>query len=242
MKNSKVKAFTLIELSVVLIIIGLIISAIVAGNELISQARVRGVIREVQSIQTSINTFKLKFDYLPGDFPKAGAIWTSATCANSNATAGCNGNGDYIIPISAGTNGSEGYRVWQHLSLSGLMNAEYTGTSAMTDQFKSSYAEGGYIIVRYTSPFASSLSYNFLEMGGWNGTLSTNGLLTPVDAYGLDSKMDDGIANKGKLFGIDGSNISGGRCSYPVGSTNGLPNYNILGTQGAYCRMKIMTE
>ncbi|MFN7038694.1 MAG: type II secretion system protein [Alphaproteobacteria bacterium] len=62
------KAFTLIELSVVLVIVGFIISGVVAGTEIINQSRMRRLINDVTQVQTAINTFREKFGFLPGDF------------------------------------------------------------------------------------------------------------------------------------------------------------------------------
>ncbi|MFN7039378.1 MAG: prepilin-type N-terminal cleavage/methylation domain-containing protein [Alphaproteobacteria bacterium] len=244
MKKFKAQAFTLIELSIVIIIIGLIAGGIVAGNELISQAKVRGLVREIQALTTSINSFKLKFNYLPGDFPYAGAIWTSATCLNSAAPTGCNGNGNYQVVSNGGVNGSEGYRVWQHLSLANMINGEYTATSAITDQFPLKYSSKTLVMLRYIYPFVNSIRYNVLEIGSWDTVNSQpiNGEITPVDAYSIDNKIDDGIANKGRVFGNDGLNVSSGLCSYLNSSPNGLPDYNIIGTQGNYCRLKIVID
>jgi type II secretory pathway pseudopilin PulG len=92
-KMNKIKsAFTLIELSILLLIIGLIIGGITAGSSLIKQSQVRAVISEFNNIQSSIKTFRIQFNALPGDFASAGQFWASATCVNSAIDTGCNGN------------------------------------------------------------------------------------------------------------------------------------------------------
>lgn len=88
------QGFTLIELSIVLVILGLIVGGIVGGKSLIRQTELQNIVREVNALNTAVNTFKLEYDHLPGDFPEAEDYWGS-----SNAT---NGNGDgYIDPISS---------------------------------------------------------------------------------------------------------------------------------------------
>lgn len=61
--------FTLIELSIVLVIIGLIVGGVLVGQDLIAAARVRSQISQIQQYQTAVNTFKIKYAYLPGDMP-----------------------------------------------------------------------------------------------------------------------------------------------------------------------------
>ncbi|MFN7039393.1 MAG: prepilin-type N-terminal cleavage/methylation domain-containing protein [Alphaproteobacteria bacterium] len=248
MKNPKIQAFTLIELSIVIIIIGIIIGGIAAGNELLMQARIRGLINETQNVKAAINAFKLKFNALPGDFTRAGRIWTSATCTNANAPAGCNGNGDYKINLAGGgANGQEGYRFWQHLSLGGFINGTYTGTSAKTDQYKLSYSPSAYMNARYVRAYGSGWLDNYLEIGAWNSTLglAIEGELTPIDAYGLDIKIDDGVAGTGKVLGGDRyTTLIDNLCSYPTGPVLPLPlpDYNLLGEQGPFCRMKVSMD
>jgi prepilin-type N-terminal cleavage/methylation domain-containing protein len=65
------KGFTLVELSIVLVIIGLIVGGVVGGHSLIKNARLNSVVGEVQEFQTAIRAFELQYDYLPGDWPDA---------------------------------------------------------------------------------------------------------------------------------------------------------------------------
>jgi prepilin-type N-terminal cleavage/methylation domain-containing protein len=67
------RGFTLIELSIVLVIIGLIIGGILVGQDLIRVAAVRATIAQIEKYNTAANTFLVKYGYLPGDIPAAGA-------------------------------------------------------------------------------------------------------------------------------------------------------------------------
>ncbi|MFN7039392.1 MAG: prepilin-type N-terminal cleavage/methylation domain-containing protein [Alphaproteobacteria bacterium] len=241
MKNTKTQAFTLIELSIVIIIIGIIIGGILAGNELLKQAKIRGLLNDIQNIQTSINAFKLKFDALPGDFRNAGKIWTSTTCTDASTNAGCNGNSDYVITGGGGVDGQEIYRFWQHLSLGGFINGTYTGTSAMTDQYKLSYSSNLYVNIRNVPAFVGGLSNNYLEIGAWNSTLglASDGAINQIDAYQMDIKTDDSLANSGRFLGIDGYTALGIYCSYSYLSVGGEADYKLTGTRGPACRLKV---
>ena len=61
--------FTLIELSIVLVIIGLITGGILVGQDLIKAAETRGQISQIEKFNTAVNTFEGKYGYLPGDIP-----------------------------------------------------------------------------------------------------------------------------------------------------------------------------
>ena len=74
------RGFTLIELSIVLVIIGLIAGGVLAGQDLMEAARLRAVISQVERYKTAVVTFKLKYDSLPGDMPNATKIWPEEPC------------------------------------------------------------------------------------------------------------------------------------------------------------------
>ncbi len=125
--------FTLIELSIVLVVIGLVTAGILVGRDLIDQAELRSVITDVEKYQTAVNTFKAKYNCLPGDCKNATDFFGTQTggggcphpsvpsTADNPATCNGNGNGtiwgylDYV-PLDY-----EKLRFWQHLSAAGLV-------------------------------------------------------------------------------------------------------------------------
>jgi len=139
---SRRSAFTLIELSIVLVVIGLLVGSILAGQGLIRTTQLRATSAELDRYRTSVHTFEEKYDALPGDMPNATKFWGAAdpdfdTCASiSSATSvvTCNGDGSGFIADGAtpGDNRDqwyEGYRAWQHLANAGMVEGEYAGTS-----------------------------------------------------------------------------------------------------------------
>lgn len=127
--------FTLIELSIVLVIIGLIIGGILVGQDLIRNAEVRATIDEIEKYKTAIQTFRLKYNALPGDFKTAESIWGSdVSCPDTPPntdpkTVTCNGNGDEKIDVQDFSNLCERHRVWQHLSNANFIPGAFSGTT-----------------------------------------------------------------------------------------------------------------
>ncbi len=212
-RMKKNKGFSLVELAIVLVIIGLITGGILTGQELIRSSELANFSMTVNKFRVAVSTFKLKYNSLPGDLNNAFAYWPSAGCTNAVTTfdnqSGCNGNANGQINISGSAGGVlESYRYWHHLSLSGIIPGNFIGTgiggnNSLTDSagvntpklpingvcFLSSY--GGNI----TS--GTSRYYGFYPNLWDVGDASTSGrcygnFLTPAEAQSVDAKVDDG--------------------------------------------------
>ena len=121
--------FTLLELSVVLVIIGLLVGGVLVGRDLIKAAEIRAQISQIEEIKTAINTFKVKYGFIPGDMPPTQASQMGFfTFTGAQAGRGCSvegvafGNNDGIINAS-----TEGYAFWSHLADSKLISGQYGG-------------------------------------------------------------------------------------------------------------------
>ncbi|MFN7038059.1 MAG: prepilin-type N-terminal cleavage/methylation domain-containing protein [Alphaproteobacteria bacterium] len=203
------RAFTLIELAIVIIIVGIIMGGIAAGSALIKQGQIRAVIKDIQKIQTAIYAFREKFGFLPGDFSNAGAIWsTVASCPDSAAAAGCNGNGNGFF------DSSETYKIWQHLSLANMIEGSYTGLGSSRYiggvNVMSMPTNNGVYALRGTS--SSLYSYpsrlntiNLLK----DNNVGNEGALNAEDSYAIDVKIDDGAPSTGKFVAGRGSSVNG---------------------------------
>ncbi len=132
------KCFTLIELSIVIVIIGLIVAGVVGGQSLVKQAKLRAAVSEFKKYKTAVNVFKLEYNHILGDIPNATSYWTGGVTAN--------GDGNKFL-LSNPMN--EEVRAWQHLSLAGIIQGEYTGTHSgnvtviVINVPKSSYPNSG---------------------------------------------------------------------------------------------------
>lgn len=130
--------FTLIELSIVLVIIGLITAAVLVGRELVEAAALRQQIAQVQQFGTAVNTFKAKYGGLPGDLRAADATGFGMA-ARSGAAGHGDGNGtidgcDPHFP-SYEQYGCEGALFWSDLSFAGLLAANFSAANSAADTF-----------------------------------------------------------------------------------------------------------
>lgn len=125
--------FTLIELSIVLVIIGLLVGGVLVGRDLIEAGQLRTQIAQIEEYTTATHTFRLKYNCLPGDCRNAEALGLGVS-----AGPGQNGNGDKAIGYQGGSfaNGQvqaggqwtpESLDFWYHLQQAGLINTNLTG-------------------------------------------------------------------------------------------------------------------
>ena len=145
-------AFTLIELSIVLVIIGLLVGGTLSGQSLIHASELRRVTEEYKNYATAVNTFRDKYNGLPGDLPNAVSYWGSrsgaaggagtftadltdgfhwqcfAVAVDDGTTNTCNGDGDGAVGTGTEPDGwEEVLSFWKHLANAGLIEGHYAG-------------------------------------------------------------------------------------------------------------------
>jgi prepilin-type N-terminal cleavage/methylation domain-containing protein len=193
--SSPSRAFSLVEMSIVIAIIGLLVGGIMGGRNLIQAAQLRSVMTDANHYLSAAKQFRTQYNYLPGDMLTATSYWSGVVTGN--------GDGDGTIT------GDERYRFWQVLNLAGYVEDAYTGADAGTPDFKlgtnvpASRINNAGFSFYYENFVGSDETYN-LNIGNLLsfGEEQTAGppisaALIPNDAFNIDSKMDDGNPGSG---------------------------------------------
>jgi prepilin-type N-terminal cleavage/methylation domain-containing protein len=255
------KGFTLIELSIVIVIIGLIIAGVVGGQSLVNAAKLRTLIVELREHEVVVNAFKLEYRYLPGDIPNANDYWPGC---NSGATeTQCNGDGRGIVAYFdkdfGGTNATddaEPFRAWQHLSLAELVPQQYSGVSTggfteglqKGDVFFSKTGFGKMLLKNTSNMFIFKSGGNIVQRGNYGVSIGgdkvgehiLSATISVPNAKSVDNKIDDGVANAGKFIAVDGNfpPVAANSCSASGGIVGGA-DYNTasLTDNTEYCAM-----
>jgi prepilin-type N-terminal cleavage/methylation domain-containing protein len=234
----KNKGFTLIELSIVIVIIGLIVAGVVGGQALVKQANLRSVISDMNKFQVAVNTFKLEYNAIPGDFSRATNYWGGVTV---------DGNGDKRV-LWQGGNRDEAFKFWQHLSLSEILPEEYSGTQEYNPgrtfpngPLKNS---GYYFHVSFGTVSEGLFNANehVLFFGGHTSAVfgaSFNPIITSKDAISINTKIDDGKPYSGKMRvrGWDARNCAIGTFSFPANTDQVNQNSFNLSLGGNICNI-----
>jgi prepilin-type N-terminal cleavage/methylation domain-containing protein len=187
--KSQQSGFTLVEIAIVLVIIGLLLGGILKGQELINSAKVKSLANDFRTIPTYIYAYQDKFKSLPGDDANiAGHL--GGTAAQATTPAGKQGNGVIEGNWWSGTQTDESYLFWQHVRLSNLAPGP---TNAADPNYWPSNAMGGKIGINSASAAASQIT-------GMTGTyqICSTGILGKFVKQ-LDIQMDDGDTATGSM-------------------------------------------
>ncbi|ROH85877.1 prepilin-type N-terminal cleavage/methylation domain-containing protein [Pseudomethylobacillus aquaticus] len=180
--------FTLIELAIVLVVVGLLLGGVLKGQELIGSAKVKSLTSELKNLQTYMYTYQDKFRALPGD-DRSAAIHVGGTNAAGTQNASIDGvwNGA-SLPAA-----SETELFWQHVRLAGLANGS---TNINTAGYYPRNTEGGRIGVQSSATLAVLTNMPAGHAGCMDGLSSK--LVTQMDIL-----LDDGETSSGSLRAYD---------------------------------------
>ena len=188
MKTRQQEGFTLIEIAIVLVIIGLLLGGVLKGQELITGARVRNLIGQQDGIKAAYFGFLDRYRALPGDFKNA----------DTTIAAGMtNGNGDGQITDGGAT--KESIAAWEHLAKAGFINGSYTyGAGTATDASNPMNPFGAFVQLIHDGVYGGA---------GAPAQVRPNlktGARVPVEILAeVDRKVDDGLPNSGSFRSSD---------------------------------------
>jgi len=191
-------AFTLLELSIVLVIIGLVVGGVLVGKDLIDSAKIQRTIKEASTYQNAVAAFKLKYGALPGDMTNPADFFNGYT-----SQAQPDGNG---IIVSY----QEGPDAWRQLSIAGMIDASiadsvlcngggectyYDNQGQPTGQPASRGVDNGV----WSIGVQSSTKRNVVLIGGPSTSWGDSAALLPLAASNIDNKLDDGGPTTGSV-------------------------------------------
>jgi prepilin-type N-terminal cleavage/methylation domain-containing protein len=206
--------FTLIELSIVLVIIGLIVGGVLVGQDLIKAAEVRAQISQIEKYNTAVNTFQAKFNCLPGDCANAADFGFPAR--GQYAGEG-DGNGvlqgvinNSCCGVAVGDLQAAGETVvfWVDLSMAELISGGFnTATSnnppaSITGSDIALYlppAKIGHETSVYVWSPQGINSFGIAAIYSIPTGLNFGATIPVIDAYNIDQKIDDGLPTSGRV-------------------------------------------
>jgi prepilin-type N-terminal cleavage/methylation domain-containing protein len=231
--------FTLVELAIVIVIIGLLVGGVLQGQELIKQAQIRSAMSSIQGYNAAINTFRAKYNEMPGDIsragtfgvdrPKGGSVNVDITYTSGTSNGDGNGNGTLESATAATTLtgmtiiNAEIANFWTHLGNAQLVKGNYpwvatTATAGTT--FPSmpvgtgivAVSAGGltYWVIGTANTLTRASGITSTVLGGTVPGTGSNGTLSPSEAFGIDGKLDDGSPATGAAVVISAGSGSSG--------------------------------
>lgn len=183
--------FTLVEIAIVLVIIGLLAGGVLKGQQMIENAKYKSLLKDIDAFRAVVYTFQDRYKYFPGDFNRASSVFSSlgVTIYNGNGDGVVYGGGCYeSAPLM------EPCLAWQHLVAAGLIS----GDPALTfgNAMRSTPVGGAYQSVS-TGAWASDKIGTWLLLWQFPGEI----------AQRLDDEFDDGKASSGSVICYVAENV-----------------------------------
>ena len=249
--------FTLVELAIVLVIIGLIVGGVLVGQDLIKAATVRSAVSQMEQYDTATNTFRNKYNGLPGDLANQANFFPNVT---GTGGAGAGDNDGVIDGVSAAatkcTTGTciagEAGIFWYELNQAGLIADAITNNSATnytgtpnTLVPNSKLGKGAAVAVSGINGLNYYVIANFgtaaLAAGG--STTTYTSAMSTLDAFQIDTKMDDGNPTTGKVLSVATATALAGTANTGASCYAGT-SYRTTGTlaTGLACNLSIRTS
>ncbi len=224
--------FTLVELAVVMIIIGLLIAGILKGQELIANARVTSTISQMQGIGAAVDGFTEAYNAQPGDMNDAVTrlVGCAAPCADGGGNGAISVNVG-SIPAVGGGDASEGTLFFLHLAagdfITGVDGTTATGGGAKFGGTNpTAPIGGGYSVGDTRTGVTTGFTLTEFRTGTYIALIGDitavvgagTGVLAASQAARIDRRLDDGVPDTGVVLGDAATGA--GNCRSAVGVYN----------------------
>jgi len=187
--KSRQQGFTLVEIAIVLVIIGLLLGGILKGQEMITQAKIKNVIADFSGVSAAYHGYQDRYRAIPGDDPNAAGRWTTPTAAISGS-----GNGVVAGLYNSALATDESRLWWDHLRRAGFVSGSGTNQpfNAVTGLIGVQTGNGS---------GAPVLGADAAGTGGFSGLIICSANLPDKIAIAVDTQMDDGQRLSGTVRG-----------------------------------------
>jgi len=201
MKRGYNRGFTLIEVAIVLVIIGLLLAGVLKGQELINNAKAKAYATDFRNIPIMLHAYQDRFKALPGDDAQVTIHFPGATLATT--PAGTVGNGVINGAWDTNTDSDESCLFWQHVRLAGLAPGSATVSCAPGSNYLPQNTNGGQVGIQSNIGFTTM-----------TGTMNGSYIICSKNIPGnfvleLDAMLDDGNPATGSVRAIRASNAGG---------------------------------
>ena len=186
------KGFTLVEIAIVLVIIGLLLGGILKGQEMITQAKIKNVMSDYSGISAAYHGYLDRYRVIPGDDSGATTRWTSLP-----STAKGNGNGIVEGTYKSTTADAESRLFWLHLRTAGFVSGDGQNQpfNAVTGLLGVQTGDG-------QASTAATLLNAATPATGFVSLIICSANLPDKIAIAVDTQMDDGVPNQGTVRGV----------------------------------------
>ncbi len=188
------QGFTLVELAIVLIIVGLLITGVLKGQELITNAEISSTATSVRAVDAAISTFRDSYAAFPGDMLPVTAIARIPTCGTC---AGGDGNGRIAQAVGAAGDTGEALVFWEHLIRAEML----VSNNEVNPVLNPKTPIAGFFSVGYHPGPALAVGGGAVGQGHFiviaNTDVGTGDTLAASEAARLDRKTDDGLPATG---------------------------------------------
>ncbi len=191
----KSAGFTLVEIAIVLVIIGLLLGGILKGQEMIQQARIKNVIADFSGISAAYYGYQDRYRAIPGDDPGAAGRWSGAFGGDGNGQVA--GAYNVTCPDAVVDATPESCKWWDHLRRAGFV----AGTGGR-QPFNAVAGLLGVQTGDAGNPIGPILGTNGAGAGGFSGLIVCSANLPDKIAIAVDTQMDDGVPISGTVRGL----------------------------------------